>query len=115
MVSSFLKLSPFGTTSVQFLSVPLRFILKSSHSRTTSVYFIAKNGLSASRSIIFTQGTGVTDFTLTAGKSALIYADGSDEVHNAFKDFYIETLQTTSASTEATYLVFNELIAKFLL
>ena len=66
---------------------------------TTSVYFIAKNGLSASRSIIFTQGTGVTDFTLPAGKSALIYADGSDEVHNAFKDFYVETLQTTGAAT----------------
>jgi len=66
---------------------------------TTSVYFIAKNGLSASRSIIFTQGTGVADFTLPAGKSALIYADGSDEVHNAFKDFYIETLQTTGAAT----------------
>jgi microcystin-dependent protein len=66
---------------------------------TTSVYFIAKNGLSASRSIIFTQGTGVATFTLPAGKSALIYADGSDEVHNAFKDFYIETLQTTGAAT----------------
>ncbi len=66
---------------------------------TTSVYFIAKNGLSASRSIIFTQGTGSTTFTLPAGKSALIYADGSDEVHNAFKDFYIETLQTTGAAT----------------
>ena len=66
---------------------------------TTSVYFIAKNGLSASRSIIFTQGTGATDFTLPAGKSALIYADGSDEVHNAFKDFYVETLQTTGAAT----------------
>ena len=66
---------------------------------TTSVYFIAKNGLSASRSIIFTQGTGVADFTLPAGKSALIYADGSDEVHNAFKDFYVETLQTTGAAT----------------
>ena len=66
---------------------------------TTSVYFIAKNGLSASRSIIFTQGTGATTFTLPAGKSALIYADGSDEVHNAFKDFYVETLQTTGAAT----------------
>ena len=66
---------------------------------TTSVYFIAKNGLSASRSIIFTQGTGATTFTLPAGKSALNYADGSDEVHNAFKDFYVETLQTTGAAT----------------
>lgn len=66
---------------------------------TTSVYFIAKNGLTASRSIIFTQGTGATTFTLPAGKSALIYADGSDEVHNAFKDFYIETLETTGAAT----------------
>ena len=66
---------------------------------TTSVYFIAKNGLSASRSIIFTQGTGATTFSLPAGKSALIYADGSDEVHNAFKDFYVETLQTTGAAT----------------
>ena len=71
---------------------------------TTSVYFIAKNGLSASRSIIFTQGTGVTDFTLPAGKSALIYADGSDEVHNAFKDFYVETLQTTGAATVGSTL-----------
>ena len=66
---------------------------------TTSVYFIAKNGLTASRSTIFTQGTGATTFTLPAGKSALIYADGSDEVHNAFKDFYIETLETTGAAT----------------
>ena len=29
----------------------------------------------------------------------MIYADGSDEVHNAFKDFYVETLQTTGAAT----------------
>ena len=71
---------------------------------TTSVYFIAKNGLSASRSIIFTQGTGSTTFTLPAGKSALIYADGSDEVHNAFKDFYVETLQTTGAATVGSTL-----------
>jgi microcystin-dependent protein len=66
---------------------------------TTSVYFIAKNGLSASRSIIFTQGTGVATFTLPAGKSALIYADGSDEVHSILKDVYAETLQTTGAAT----------------
>ena len=71
---------------------------------TTSVYFIAKNGLSASRSIIFTQGTGVATFSLPAGKSALIYADGSDEVHNAFKDFYVETLQTTGAATVGSTL-----------
>ena len=74
-------------------------MLRLQFTATTSVYFIAKNGLSASRSIIFTQGTGVADFTLPAGKSALIYADGSDEVHNAFKDFYVETLQTTGAAT----------------
>ena len=54
---------------------------------TTSVYFIAKNGLSASRSIIFTQGTGATDFTLPAGKSALIYAELGLELSNMWPYF----------------------------
>ena len=66
---------------------------------TTNTYFVVRNGLSGSRSIIFTQGTGATTFTLPNGKTALIYCDGSDEVHNALKDFYVETLQTTGAAT----------------
>jgi len=66
---------------------------------TTNTYFVVRNGLSGSRSIIFSQGTGATTFTLPNGKTALIYCDGSDEVHNALKDFYIQTLQTTGAAT----------------
>jgi len=66
---------------------------------TTNTYFVVRNGLSGSRSIIFSQGTGATTFTLPAAKTALIYCDGSDEVHNALKDLYVETLQTTGATT----------------
>ena len=66
---------------------------------TTNTYFVVRNGLSGSRSIIFSQGTGATTFTLPNGKTALIYCDGSDEVHNALKDLYVETLQTTGATT----------------
>jgi len=66
---------------------------------TTNTYFVVRNGLSGSRSIIFSQGTGATTFTLPNGKTALIYCDGSDEVHNALKDLYVETLQTTGAAT----------------
>ena len=66
---------------------------------TVNTYFIVRNGLSGSRSIIFSQGTGATTFTLPAAKTALIYCDGSDEVHNALKDLYVETLQTTGATT----------------
>ena len=66
---------------------------------TTNTYFVVRNGLSGSRSIIFSQGTGATTFTLPNAKTALIYCDGSDEVHNALKDLYVETLQTTGATT----------------
>ena len=66
---------------------------------TVNTYFIVRNGLSGSRSIIFSQGTGATTFTLPSAKTALIYCDGSDEVHNALKDLYVETLQTTGATT----------------
>ena len=38
---------------------------------TTNTYFVVRNGLSGSRSIIFSQGTGATTFTLPNGKTAL--------------------------------------------
>jgi len=66
---------------------------------TTNTYFLVRNGLSGSRSIIFSQGTGSTTFTLPNGKNAIIYCDGSDEVHSILKDVYAETLQTTGAAT----------------
>ena len=40
-----------------------------------------------------------TTFTLPNGKNAIIYCDGSDEVHSILKDVYAETLQTTGAAT----------------
>ena len=62
---------------------------------TTSAYFIVRNGLSASRSIIFTQGSGATTFTLPNGKDAIIWADGSDEVHSAMKNPQFTTIDTS--------------------
>ena len=62
---------------------------------TATAYFIVRNGLSASRSIIFTQGGGSTTFTLPNGKDALIWADGSDEVHSALTNAQFTTIDTT--------------------
>ena len=62
---------------------------------TTSAYFIVRNGLSASRSIIFTQGSGAATFTLPNGKDAIIWADGSDEVHSAMKNPQFTTIDTS--------------------
>ena len=66
---------------------------------TTNTYFLVRNGLSGSRSIIFSQGTGSTTFTLPNGKNAIIYCDGSDEVQSALSDIYSTTLQTTGLAT----------------
>ena len=66
---------------------------------TTNTYFLVRNGLSGSRSIIFSQGTGATTFTLPNGKNAIIYCDGSDEVQSALSDIYSTTLQTTGLAT----------------
>jgi hypothetical protein len=69
-----------------------------------TAYFIVRNGLSASRSIIFTQGTGATTFTLPNGKDCFIWADGSDEVHNA-----LTNAQTLQQLTRQAMLMFKEL------
>ena len=62
---------------------------------TATAYFIVRNGLSGSRSIIFTQGGGASTFTLPNGKDAIIWADGSDEVHNATANLQLTTVDTT--------------------
>ena len=65
---------------------------------TATAYFIVRNGLSASRSIIFTQGAGAATFTLPNGKDAIIWADGSDEVHSAMTNPQFTTIDTTGAA-----------------
>ena len=62
---------------------------------TATAYFIVRNGLSASRSIIFTQGGGAATVTLPNGKDAIIWADGSDEVHNGTANLQLTTIDTT--------------------
>ena len=62
---------------------------------TATAYLIVRNGLSGSRSIIFTQGGGASTFTLPNGKDAIIWADGSDEVHNATANLQLTTVDTT--------------------
>ncbi len=62
---------------------------------TATAYFIVRNGLSGSRSIIFTQGGGASTFTLPNGKDAIIWADGSDEVHNGTANLQLTTIDTT--------------------
>ena len=77
---------------------------------TATAYFIVRNGLSASRSIIFTQGGGASTFTLPNGKDALIYADGSDEVHNATANLQLTTVDTTgNANIQGTLTLGTDL------
>ena len=78
-----------GSSNVQTLTIA---------PATATAYFIVRNGLSASRSVIFTQGAGAATFTLPNGKDAIIWADGSDEVHSAMTNPQFTTIDTTGAA-----------------
>ena len=63
-------------------------------------FIFVENGLSASRSLIFTQGSG-GNFTLQNGKQAIIRSDGAGsgaEVLGALANLEISTLEVTGAA-----------------
>ena len=62
---------------------------------TVSAYFVVVNGLSGGRALTFQQGSNAVTYTLPNGKSALIYADGSDEVISAMANPQFTSIDTS--------------------
>ena len=61
---------------------------------TAATYFLMENALSASRSIIVTQGSGA-NVTILNGKNVIIYCDGAGSgaiVYNGLADLQIDTV-----------------------
>lgn len=67
---------------------------------TAATYFLMENALSASRSIIVTQGGGA-NVTIQNGKNVAIFCDGGGSgavVYNALADLQVDTLEVTGVS-----------------
>ena len=47
------------------------------------------NNTGDSNDIICTAGTGAATYTVSAGRDAIIYIDGSDEIYNALNDLQV--------------------------
>ena len=65
---------------------------------TAATYFLVENALSASRSIIVTQGSGA-NVTIQNGKNVVIYCDGGGAgaiVYNGLADLQIDTVGITT-------------------
>jgi len=80
--------SPGGTTTVTF---PNKLM-----------WYYVLNNTGDSKDIICTAGSGAATYTVQAGKDAIIYVDGSDEIYNALNDLQVNTVNGVDPSTLAT-------------
>lgn len=53
------------------------------------------------QSLTFSAGSGAATYTLVAGRDAMIYVDGSDEVHNAFANLDVTTVNGVNPANSA--------------
>ena len=66
------------------------------------MWYYVLNNTSDSKDIICTAGTGAATYTVTAGKDAIIYVDGSDEIYNVINDLQVNTVNGVDPSTLAS-------------
>jgi hypothetical protein len=62
------------------------------------MWYYILNNTGDSNNIICTAGTGAVKYTVQAGRDAIIYVDGSDEIYNALNDLQSSTLKVDTIS-----------------
>jgi len=66
------------------------------------MWYYVLNNTGDSNDIICTAGTGAATYTVSAGRDAIIYVDGSDEIYNTLNDLQVSTINGVTADNIAT-------------
>ena len=66
------------------------------------MWYYVLNNTTDSKDIVCTAGTGAVTYTVQAGKDAIIYVDGSDEIYNVLNDLQVATVNGVDPSGNAT-------------
>ena len=66
------------------------------------MWYYVLNNTGDSNDIICTAGTGAATYTVSAGRDAIIYVDGSDEIYNVLADLQVTTINGVIADKIAT-------------
>jgi len=66
------------------------------------MWYYVLNNTGDSNDIVCTAGSGAATYTVSAGRDAIIYVDGSDEIYNTLNDLQVTTINGTIANNIAT-------------
>jgi hypothetical protein len=66
------------------------------------MWYYVLNNTGDSNDIICTAGSGAATYTVSAGRDAIIYVDGSDEIYNTLNDLQVTTINGVIADNIAT-------------
>jgi len=66
------------------------------------MWYYVLNNTGDSNDIVCTAGSGAATYTVSAGRDAIIYVDGSDEIYNTLNDLQVTTINGVTADNIAT-------------
>ena len=66
------------------------------------MWYYVLNNTGDSNDIVCTAGSGAATYTVSAGRDAIIYVDGSDEIYNTLNDLQVTTINGVIANNIAT-------------
>ena len=66
------------------------------------MWYYILNNTGDSNDIVCTAGSGAATYTVSAGRDAIIYVDGSDEIYNTLNDLQVTTINGVTADNIAT-------------
>ena len=66
------------------------------------MWYYILNNTGDSNDIVCTAGSGAATYTVSAGRDAIIYVDGSDEIYNTLNDLQVTTINGVIADNIAT-------------
>ena len=66
------------------------------------MWYYVLNNTGDSNDIVCTAGSGAATYTVSAGRDAIIYVDGSDEIYNTLNDLQVTTINGITADNIAT-------------
>ena len=66
------------------------------------MWYYVLNNTGDSNDIVCTAGSGAATYTVSAGRDAIIYVDGSDEIYNTLNDLQVTTINGVTANNIAT-------------
>ena len=66
------------------------------------MWYYVLNNTGDSNDIVCTAGSGAATYTVSAGRDAIIYVDGSDEIYNTLNDLQVTTINGVIADNIAT-------------